>query len=263
MTFEHLPADLGVYTETIMRAVSVVIPVSALAGLYGWQQFRSRTGTLPAPEALMAWLSIYVWYAALARSPAAIVLVQQSHALQYLAFPLRVEMNRVDPGASGRKMLRDGAAILAAGCVLFLVVPMLAPFEGATVLHPGVMAVLGGSAALLALMVVLQRGTVTTEALKASRALLVLIIAMQAGCFGYWFIVRMAHGPVLQLGGAAAVATMGSVVAAVINTHHYFSDGVLWKLRNPAVRAALFSHLGQPPPRPTAMANAALASPPG
>jgi hypothetical protein len=27
-----------------------------------------------------------------------------------------------------------------------------------------------------------------------------------------------------------------------INIHHYFTDGVLWKISNPEVRAQLFAH---------------------
>jgi hypothetical protein len=32
----------------------------------------------------------------------------------------------------------------------------------------------------------------------------------------------------------------------LINAHHFFSDGCLWKLREPAVRRELFSHIQGP-----------------
>ena len=35
---------------------------------------------------------------------------------------------------------------------------------------------------------------------------------------------------------------------AFLNVHHYFTDGVMWKLRNPAVREDLFGHLPAPGP---------------
>jgi len=35
----------------------------------------------------------------------------------------------------------------------------------------------------------------------------------------------------------------GALVAGFVNIHHYTIDGVLWKLRNPAVRRDLFAHL--------------------
>jgi hypothetical protein len=30
----------------------------------------------------------------------------------------------------------------------------------------------------------------------------------------------------------------------LINIHHFFIDGAIWKLRNPEVRRELFAHLG-------------------
>jgi hypothetical protein len=41
-------------------------------------------------------------------------------------------------------------------------------------------------------------------------------------------------------------------VLAFLNIHHYFTDGVMWKLRNPAVREDLFGHLPRPVPAATA-----------
>jgi hypothetical protein len=38
------------------------------------------------------------------------------------------------------------------------------------------------------------------------------------------------------------------LILSFINIHHYFTDGVMWKLRNPAVRRDLFAHLGEPAP---------------
>jgi hypothetical protein len=53
--------------------------------------------------------------------------------------------------------------------------------------------------------------------------------------------------------GAMAVVTnwlgsrpgqvVGFAISAFFNIHHYFTDGVVWKLRDPAVRADLFGHL--------------------
>lgn len=34
-----------------------------------------------------------------------------------------------------------------------------------------------------------------------------------------------------------------AMVAAIINIHHYFIDGAIWKIRNPQVRKDLFSHV--------------------
>jgi hypothetical protein len=44
----------------------------------------------------------------------------------------------------------------------------------------------------------------------------------------------------------SAIIPLGAMVAIGINVHHYFTDGVLWKIRNPEVREALFGHLQLP-----------------
>ncbi len=42
------------------------------------------------------------------------------------------------------------------------------------------------------------------------------------------------HGP---------LAHLPFMVSNIVNIHHYFTDGVVWKIRNPAVRRELFAHL--------------------
>jgi hypothetical protein len=44
---------------------------------------------------------------------------------------------------------------------------------------------------------------------------------------------RLAIGP-LEIAG---------LIASVVNIHHYFADGAIWKISNPEVRGQLFSHL--------------------
>ncbi|HEU4994250.1 MAG TPA: hypothetical protein VFT29_05495 [Gemmatimonadaceae bacterium] len=74
--------------------VSAGTLVAFTLGLTGLIRMRRRTGKLPPTRALVAWFALFVWYAAMARDPKAIFWIQIAHALQYLAFPLRVEMNR-------------------------------------------------------------------------------------------------------------------------------------------------------------------------
>lgn len=47
--------------------------------------------------------------------------------------------------------------------------------------------------------------------------------------------------------GAYPAGLIGTLVAGAVNIHHYFTDGVVWKLRNPAVRRELFAHLPRDP----------------
>ena len=64
---------------------------------------RRRTGQLPPARALVAWFAIFVWYAVMARDPKALFWIQIAHALQYLAFPIRVELNRLVATAVPRR----------------------------------------------------------------------------------------------------------------------------------------------------------------
>jgi hypothetical protein len=48
------------------------------------------------------------------------------------------------------------------------------------------------------------------------------------------------------------------LVLMFINIHHYFTDGVIWKISNPEVRKELFAHV----PRPDKAAPA-VPAPPG
>src|SRR6185437_6903374 len=92
------------FLYTQLRDPSIVRPfyylISAgtvaafIVGMIGLAKMRKRTGKLPPARALVAWLALFVWYAMIARDPKAIFWIQIAHALQYLAFPIRVEMNR-------------------------------------------------------------------------------------------------------------------------------------------------------------------------
>ena len=171
----------------VVRPAYLVISAGTLLafalGLVGIVRMRRRTGVLPPARALVAWVAIFVWYAVMARDPKAIFWIQIAHALQYLAFPIRVEMNRTsaDAGTSHAHLLRHmtlyGVALLALSVVIAQVVPGRAMDAVASVFGE-------------------QPGRVT---------------------------------PVLLL--------------MFLNIHHYFTDGVIWKISNPEVRRELFAHL--------------------
>jgi len=37
------------------------------------------------------------------------------------------------------------------------------------------------------------------------------------------------------------------LILMFLNIHHYFTDGVIWKISNPEVRKELFAHVPPPP----------------
>jgi hypothetical protein len=169
--------------EPIYRAISMAMAIPLAAGLIGFFLYRTRTGGSLPLAAFFAWGAVFVWYLVLARDITALFWVQNAHALQYLAFPVRVELNRAATTAQGRtsrvvgRMAIYGAAILAASVIWSQVLP----------------------------------GTAMDLVGKAL--------------------------------GERPGTMAGMMVMTFLNIHHFFTDGVLWKLRNPEVRADLFGHL--------------------
>ena len=96
-------------------------------GVAGLAKMRRRTGKLPPAKALIAWLSLFVWYAVMARDPKAIFWIQIAHALQYLAFPIRVEINHTARQHSASRlawhMVLYGVGLLVVSWIVAQVVP--------------------------------------------------------------------------------------------------------------------------------------------
>ena len=183
----------------LYEVVTLLMAVGLAMGVVGFALHKARTGRFPPLRALIPWLAIFVWYAAMARwGLPALFLVQIAHALQYLIFPMRVEVNRTRRGADSGiprervmyHMVAYGVLLLAASVVAAVLLPL------------GAMAV------------------VTS-----------------------WL-------------GSRPGQVVGFAILAFLNIHHYFTDGVVWKLRNPEVREDLFGHL--PKPAAPAPAPAAL-----
>lgn len=189
------------FVRPLYMLVSTGTVVALALGLIGLGLMHRRTGRLPPLRAIVAWLAIFVWYAVLARDPRAIFWVQIAHAIQYLAFPIRVELNRTarsspSPGRVAVHMAMYGAGLLAVSYVIGQVVP----------------------------------GTA---------------MSVVAEIFGE------------EPGKVAPV-----LILMFINIHHYFTDGVIWKISNPEVRKELFAHVRRDAsPRPGGTQRASAATP--
>ena len=167
--------------DVLYTVVSGATIIAFVLGLIGLAKAWRRTGKLPPVRALVPWFAIFVWYAAVARwGIAGLFLVQLAHAIQYLEFPARVELNR----ASANKAMRLGTHML------LYTAAILALSFAVTVIVPG------------------PAMSVVTGALGIAQA---------------------SAAPVLIL--------------YFINIHHYFTDGVIWKISNPDVRRDLFAHV--------------------
>ena len=167
----------------VYQIVSAGTIVAFILGAVGLYRLKKRTGKMPPLRAIVAWLAIFAWYAMMARDPKAIFWIQIAHALQYLSFPIRVEMNR---------SAKDKARSVAFHMVLY-------------------------GAGLLAVSVLVG--------LAVPKAMM---------------------GAVGRIFGEEPGKSAPILILMFINIHHYFTDGVIWKISNPEVRKELFAHLPKP-----------------
>lgn len=123
---QDLPArwlnGLDVYIPTLLQAMNVLCSTAFVAGLAVWWRASKRIGAMPDARILASWLSVYMWYLVLYFMPEAFPAVQLSHALQYLAFPLRVELNRAGTTAQTKSLFwsaRYFAFLVVAGVTVF------------------------------------------------------------------------------------------------------------------------------------------------
>ncbi len=179
--------------EWVYVAASAATVVAFVIGVVGLVRHRRRTGASPPTLAVVAWLSIFVWYAIMARDPKALFWVQIAHAIQYLAFPVRMEINKAHADtqpASARTASWRTASWQTGLHMTFYAVGLL----------------------LISFLI----GQVVPKAMM--------------GAVGDMF----GEEP----GKAAPI-----LILMFINIHHYFTDGVLWHIRNPEVRKELFAHV--------------------
>jgi hypothetical protein len=115
----------------------VVAVLTIPIGIAGFVRVYRRTGRSLPLRSIAPWAAIYLWYTLVWVYPGVFLLLQIFHAVQYLAFPLRVEMNQyVDrqPEEKHRQIRHTVLyflGLLAAGGVVFGV-PQLAVFFGDT-----------------------------------------------------------------------------------------------------------------------------------
>ncbi len=170
-----------VWVSGAYGVLSVAAVLALGLGGTGLWKLRQRTGRRPPPRTMVAWAAIFVWYAAMARwGLVGLFLVQLAHALQYLEFPARIELNRVGGRTVGRAALH--------------------------------------------------------MALYAGALLVVSFVVTQ-------FVPGPAMSNLAGLLGEDQRSVAPVMILTFINIHHYFTDGVIWKISNPEVRKELFAHV--------------------
>lgn len=175
MTISDRFPSLAATLPTVKSVVDVAAIAAAILGFVLFGLITKRTGKFPPVRVLIPYVAICFWYLLLNKYPNTLFWVQLSHALQYLIFPLRVEMNRLH---------NDETAVN-------LIKPML--------LYYGLMVLVG-------------------------------------------YIVFFGVEDVL-VALDSKLGIIAVMLTAVVNIHHYFIDGCVWKISNPRVRKDLFMHL--------------------
>jgi len=163
--------ELKPFLDTLFEVITPVAHVAMVVAIAVFVRMGYRTRRVPPLSALVPIPLLYLGYLVFTRGYAGLLLLQVCHALQYLIFPLRVEINRShieESQAERTHIIVYVLALMAAGAFVFLAPDAL----------PG-------------------------DTLP----------------FGAWILL------------------------ALINIHHFFIDGCVWKISTPEVKKDLFRHL--------------------
>jgi hypothetical protein len=120
----YIPKSLAPWAPDIMLGLHAAGIISFLGGLATLFLVRKRTGA-PLPSSLiLPFVSLYVWYFFLWQYPQSLFWVQIFHALQYLSFPFRVELNRASSNdrqtTQLKHLLKYSATLAAASLFVFV-----------------------------------------------------------------------------------------------------------------------------------------------
>jgi hypothetical protein len=151
--------------------------VAFFVGLYSFGLQYRRLHRLPPLRVLIPFCANFFWYALLYRYPNTLFWVQLSHALQYLIFPMRVELNRHAQQPSWKPR----------NPFLYLII-----YFGALV----------------------ATGYLTF--------------------YGIGDLLSWSNN---------GYGAYSAVITSLVNIHHFYIDGCVWKIRNPEVRKDLFAHI--------------------
>ena len=157
--------------QSVLSTWRVAVLVSFFVGIWGFLQLAQREQKGIPMRVWLPWGATYSWYVMVDIQPASLFLVQGFHALQYLMFPIRVELNE----------------------------------------H-------------------------TFPGRKWPHLLVYYILLVVFGLVGFHWS---------DLIGGVQDARLPIVTATFVslNLHHYFTDAVIWKIRDPEVRKSIFGHL--------------------
>ncbi|MCO6431086.1 MAG: hypothetical protein J5J00_09520 [Deltaproteobacteria bacterium] len=125
---QDLPGWLSDIRPILDPSTDTLAVLALFAGSYAFYRMKKRLGKAPPLRVLVPFYTLFAWYALLAIHPAALLGVQISHAVQYLVFPVRVELNRQqralgDDHVHQRHLLAYCLALTFLSLVFFLFLP--------------------------------------------------------------------------------------------------------------------------------------------
>ena len=122
----------SVYVGALDLVLNTFAVISLVGGLLCFRRVGKRLGRAVPFRVVVPYLALHVWYAFIYIFPLAIFWVQIFHALQYLPFPLRVEMNRAHSHSMAasrhdwRITLQYSLALILTSTIIFALIPTVA-----------------------------------------------------------------------------------------------------------------------------------------
>jgi hypothetical protein len=128
-TFGLVSIDAARWLARIYPHATVLRIAALVVGGVGLVGYARRHRRLPPVRVLLPWAAVNVWYVALAEDTTALLAIQLGHALQYLVFPVRIEVNRAHRRGQGAMATGRDWPIALASYAAWTVVG-IAVFEG-------------------------------------------------------------------------------------------------------------------------------------
>lgn len=127
--------------KALMSLCRVLVLASFFAGLWGFVQVSQESKRRIPATVWLPWVATYSWYVMVDVYPQSFFLLQIFHALQYLMFPARVEINEHRTSHVRQHMLYYYLALVLIGYVAFEWTTLLAKIDAES--QTGTMILLG------------------------------------------------------------------------------------------------------------------------
>lgn len=113
--------EAGKYVmEAVMSTCRLAVFAAFALGLWGFRRLSLREGKTIPIRVWLPWLATFSWYFMIDVHPASFFLLQAFHALQYLTFPIRVEINQyTNPRHKRRHLVAYYLILVTLGFIAF------------------------------------------------------------------------------------------------------------------------------------------------